>query len=235
MAIPFNSLRANQMNKQYLRHARTCIFILLILIGLQGCAVNLNSNKYTLSGSGTRPHGCHCAYTLFVAEPTASPGYDTDQLIYLKCPYTLKAYSQNQWIAPPHEMLTPLIAQNLRNTCFFRAVVTAPFAGEAQYRLETHLLKLQQEFFTPISRVRMVLHAIVIDNHCRHAIGDSVFTAVIPAPQNNPYSGVIAANKATEIILEKVAGFVICAIQAHPHQARMPSSKEGETKRGEHG
>lgn len=193
-----------------------CLICLMMLTGLYGCAVNINTNKYTLNSICIRPHGCSSCYTLFVAEPTAQPGYDTDQIIYVQCPFELKSYSRNQWVAPPHEMLTSLISQSLRNTCFFRAVVVAPFAGLSQYRLETRLIKLQQEFFCCPSRVRMILYAAVIDSNCRQVIGEKMFEVVVLAPKDNPYSGVIAANKATQIILEQVAGFVICTIQQHP-------------------
>lgn len=181
-----------------------------------GCAVNLNVNKYALNSICVHPHGGSCCYTLLVSEPTAQPGYDSDQIIYLKCPYELKAFSKNKWIAPPNEMLTSLISQSLRNTCFFRAVVTPPFSGESQYKLETRLMKLQHEFFFCPSRVRIILHAVLIDTNCHQAIGEKVFEVVVLAPKNNPYGGVIAANKAVRIILEQVAGFVICTIQQHP-------------------
>jgi cholesterol transport system auxiliary component len=178
--------------------------------------VNVNTNKYALSGVCIRPHGCCSRCTLFVAEPTAQAGFESDQMIYLECPYQPKAYSKNRWVAPPSEMLTSLIAQSLRNTCYFKAVVTAPFAGEAQYRIETRLIKLQQEFFCCPSRERMTLHAVLLENKCHQAICEKVFEVVIPAPKNNPYGGVVAANRATQIIMEQLANFVICSIQRQP-------------------
>jgi cholesterol transport system auxiliary component len=191
--------------------------ITLMIVSLYGCAVNTNVNKYVLNGIYKQSRWCFAScYTLFIAEPSVQPGYETDQMIYLINPYQPKAYAKNKWIAPPNEMLTSLIAQSLRNTHFFRAVVTAPFAGEAQYRLETRLLKLQQEFFCSPSQIRMVLHAVVIDNNCHQAIGERIFEAVVLAPQNNPYGGVIAANKATRLLLGQIANFVICLIRQHP-------------------
>jgi cholesterol transport system auxiliary component len=189
---------------------------LLVSVVLNGCAVNLNANKYALNGVCIKQHCCKSGATIFVMEPTVQPGYDTDQIIYMQCPYELKAYSRNRWIAPPHEMLTSLIEQSLRNTCFFKAVVTAPFAGQSNYRLETRLIKLQQEYFCCPSRVRMVLHVVLIETCCREIIAEKVFETVVIAPKNNPYSGVIAANKATQILLEQMSNFVVCNILAHP-------------------
>lgn len=169
-----------------------------------------------------RQHGCGSCYTLFVADTTAQAGYDSDQLIYTQCPYQLKAYSRNRWVAPPQEMLSTLIAQSMRNTCYFKAVVTAPYAGLNHFRLETKLVKLQQEFYECPSRVRMVLHAVLIETKCRETLGEKVFEVVVLAPQNNPYGGVIAANKATQIIMDQLAQFVICSIERHPAVLSIP-------------
>jgi|688.fasta_scaffold283090_2 cholesterol transport system auxiliary component len=190
--------------------------ILLLLMGIAGCAVNLNVNKYALNSIGVRSQCCGSCHTILVAEPTVQPGYESDQMIYLECPYELKSFSRNKWIAPPHEMLTSLISQSLRNTCFFRAVVTPPFSGETHYKLETKLMKLQHEFFHCPSRVHLVLHAVLVDTNSHQAIGEHVFDVLVLAPKNNPYGGVLAANKAVKIVLSQLADFVICTIQQNP-------------------
>lgn len=192
------------------------VIIFIVLFCLSGCAVNTNVNRYALNNACIRPQCCNCGFTLFVADTSAQPGYDTDQIIYLQCPYELKGFSRNRWVAPPNEMLTSLIAQSIRNTCYFKAVVTAPFAGQSHYRLETRLIKLQHEFFCCPSKVRMIIHATVIETCCREVIAQKVFEIVIPAPKNNPYGGVVAANFASNVLLDQISNFVICAIQRCP-------------------
>lgn len=192
------------------------VFVVLFVMLVSACAVNLNINRYALNSVCIRSNCFGSCYTLLVSEPTVQPGYDTDQIIYTDCPYLLKAYSRNRWVAPPHEMLTSLISQSLRNSCFFRAVVIPPFSGETHYKLETRLMKLQHEFLCRPSRVHVTLHAVVIDTSCHQAIGEKVFDIVVIAPKGNPYSGVLAANKAVKILLEQLTGFVICTIQQHP-------------------
>jgi cholesterol transport system auxiliary component len=192
------------------------VVTLVALFTLSGCAVNTNVNRYSINSSCVRQPCCGSPFTLFVANTTAQPGYDTDQMIYLQCAYELKAFSRNRWVAPPNEMVNPLIAQSLRNTCYFKAVVTAPFAGQSHYRLETKLVKLQQEFFCCPSLVRMVIQATLIETCCREVIGQKVFEVVMVAPKRNPYGGVIAANQATEILLRDIANFVVCSIEQRP-------------------
>lgn len=192
--------------------------VLLILISttLCGCAVKIDTNRYTLNSLYCSPQNYHSCYTLFVAEPIASSGFDSDQIVYVKCPHELSVYTRNRWVAPPNLMLLPLIAQSLRSTGYFKAVVSAPYVGDSQYRLETRLIRLQQEFFCCPSRVRMTLHVVLIDNHCHQVICEKVFEAIVPAPKNNPYSGVLAANKATQIILNRINYFVINSIDHCP-------------------
>lgn len=195
----------------------TRVFLFLLFFITAGCAVNLNTNHYILSGVSIRQwQSCSCGLTLLVAEPTAQEGYDNDQIVYMECPYQLKAYSQNRWVAPPHEMLKPLISQTLRNTGYFKAVANAPFVGETHYILQTRLLKLQHEFFCLPSSVHMTLQAILTDTSCHVIIAEKIFDVSVIAPKNNPYGGVLAANKATKITLNKLANFVIGAIQHHP-------------------
>ncbi len=188
----------------------------IVAVTLSGCAVDTCVNRYALNNLCIRQPCCGSCFTVFVADTTAAAGYDTDQIIYLKCPYELKAYSRNRWVAPPNEMLTSLVAQSLRNTCYFKAVTTAPYVGQSQYRIETKLLKLQHEFFCCPSQVRMVIQVVIIENCCREVIGEKVCEIVLPAPQNNPYGGVIAANHATSMLLNEIANFVICSIQRCP-------------------
>lgn len=193
------------------------LLIFYTVLFLNGCsAVNTNVNKYTLNGSCNVRQGCGSCCSILIAEPTAQPGYDTDQMIYMQCPYEIKSFSRNRWVAPPHAMLTNLIAQSFQNTGFFKAVVTAPHAGQNTFRLETRLMKFQHEFFCCPSRVRIVINATLIETCCRQTIAEKVFEVVVTSPRENPYGGVLAANQATRIILGQIAHFVICHIQHHP-------------------
>ena len=80
-----------------------------------------------------------------------------------------------------------------------------PFAGITNYRVDTQLLK----FMLPISRVRLAVQASLINNVNNRVIASRLFEVVIPAPANNPYSGVLAANKAAAIVSRRIAQFCI--------------------------
>jgi len=146
--------------------------------------------------------------TLLVSLPIASPGYQSSRMVYVDIPYKLKTYANNRWVASPAEMLMSLLARQLRSKGYFYAVVTPPFSGVGNYRLDTRLLVLQQEFLRPTSVVRLVMQASLVNNTTNRVLASKRFQVLVNAPENNPYSGVLATNKAANILSKRIARFV---------------------------
>ena len=147
--------------------------------------------------------------TILVTTPVASPGYESSRMIYVMIPYQLKSFANHRWVAPPANLLLPLMANRLRAAGYFHAVVTSPFSGAAHYQLNTQLLTLQQEFLQPESKVRLTIEATLINTVTGRVVASRVFESVVPAPENNPYAGVLATNQAAHNVLNKIAQFVI--------------------------
>lgn len=147
--------------------------------------------------------------TILITTPMASPGYASSAMIYEVIPYQLRAFADHRWVAPPADLLLPLMANRLRATHYFRAVVASPFSGVANYQLNTQLLILQQEFLQPQSVVRLTMEATLINVATGRVIASRVFESVVPAPDNNPYAGVLAANKAAHNVINQIARFAI--------------------------
>lgn len=196
------------------------IFLCLFAIFLSGCSLSpiktTYVSTYTITNHIKKSRGSHYTLshnTLFVIGPTASPGYGSSQMIYEITPYQLQSFSDHAWVAPPAELLLPLIANQLRATHYFYAVVTSPFAGGADYQLSTRLLMLQQEFLHPQSVVRLAMEATLINVITDHVVANRVFKTVVPCVENNPYAGVIATNKAAHIVVNQIAKFVVRSIR----------------------
>jgi len=147
--------------------------------------------------------------TILVSRPIANPGYTSNQIIYSKSPFQLRSYSQNRWTADPANMLMPLIAQSLKQSGYFKAVVEVPFAGLTDYRIDTRLLQLRQVFTKTGSHVQMQVKVDVLNDTSDKILGSKTFYANVPAPHNNYYGAVLASNKATAIILKNIARFTI--------------------------
>lgn len=167
---------------------------------------------FTLRAYSQLKFSRHSPKTLLVSAPTASPGYEGINLIYVKKPYQLQYFSHNQWVAPPAQMLSPLIVESLRRSQLFHAVVSSPFSGLTDYRLDVRLLKLQQEFIRKPSQVRLVVQVDLVNAMRNKILASHVFEFLEKAPSDNPYGGVIAANRAVGKLLDKSVRFVASVI-----------------------
>jgi len=146
---------------------------------------------------------------LAVSMPRARPGFDTPRMAYLRQPHELEYFAVNQWADAPSRMLGPLLVQTLDQTGNFKAIVLNPSVVSADLRLDTELVRLQQDFGTKPSRVRFTLRAQLIDVAGKRVIAARVFDETVNALQDDAYGGVIAANRAVQGVLIQLAEFCI--------------------------
>lgn len=144
---------------------------------------------------------------LEVPAPRARPGFDTPQMAYTQRANALEYFARHRWTDTPARMLAPLMAQALEQSGGFRAVVQAPSLAAANLRLETELVRLQQEFGARPSRVRLTVRAQLIDAGSRRVLASAEIDETEAAPSDDPYGGVIAANRALARVLERLAAF----------------------------
>jgi cholesterol transport system auxiliary component len=144
---------------------------------------------------------------LEVTAPRARPGFDTAQMAYTRRANTLEYFGKNRWVDAPANMLAPLLAQALGHSGSFRAVVQAPSLAAADLRLDTELVRLQQDFSVKPSRVQFTLRAQLIDVKDRRVLASADFDETEAAPSDDPYGGVTAANRALGRLLERLAKF----------------------------
>lgn len=172
-----------------------------------------HSSTYTLTDwpGASVPHkaAATTSKTLLVTTPLAAPGYESSRMVYVAVPYQLSAFGDHRWVAPPADLLLPLLANHIRRLGYFHAVAVAPFSGAATYQLNTHLLMLQQEFLQPQSKVRLTIEATVIQVATGNVLADRIFNVSEPAMENNPYAGVLATNKAAGVVTNQIAQFVV--------------------------
>jgi cholesterol transport system auxiliary component len=152
------------------------------------------------------------APTLLVAAPRSAAGFDTRNIVYLRQAHEIEAFAYSQWVDAPAQMLAPLIVKAIERTGAFSAVLRAPAAAAAELRLDTELIRLQQEFTVRPSRVRLTLRAALVDTASRRVVAWREFDASVESASEDPYGGVLAANEAARQVLAELAAF--CASQA---------------------
>lgn len=193
------------------------LFILLVASSvMSGCTLlspvqTGPSNTYLLSAvpANVTSHSQHSKTTLFVAVPLANPLYSTSSMMYSTYAYQIDSFVKSSWAATPSQMLQPLMVQTLQNTHHFRTVSSAVGVGQFDYMLTSQLVKFQQDFVNGRSVFRMTLQAQLIRSATNSIVASKQFVIVEPAPENNPYGGVVAANRAVDIMLRELAQFCL--------------------------
>lgn len=145
--------------------------------------------------------------TLAVATPGSAPGFDTAAIVYQRRPQQLEHFAAARWVEPPAQLLAPLIVDALQHSGAFAAVVPASAGARADLRLDTELLRLQQQFDTTPSRVRLTLRAVLVDVPRRRVVATGEFDRVVDAASDDPYGGVVAAQRAVQQVLGDLAAF----------------------------
>jgi cholesterol transport system auxiliary component len=140
--------------------------------------------------------------------PHAAAGFDSPRIIYLREPHKLEYFALSQWVEPPTRLLGPLLVTAIEQTGAFRAVVLVPGAASGELRLDTNLIRLQHEFLTRPSRVRLTLRATLVDDKTRRVLGWQEFEAIEIADSEDAYGGVLAANRAVQQVVDQLAGFL---------------------------
>ncbi|HEY0562217.1 MAG TPA: ABC-type transport auxiliary lipoprotein family protein [Methylophilus sp.] len=155
--------------------------------------------------------------TLIVHTPHAASGYQSRHMMYTRLAHQLEYYAQSEWVAPPAQMLAPLILQAMQASVAFSAVVMAPTHVVADYRLDTEMIRLQQDFTRQPSTVQLTVRVYLIHNATRKVVAVREFDEVATASSEDAYGGVIAANQVVHHFLEKLTAFS----QTHAVQAQL--------------
>jgi cholesterol transport system auxiliary component len=144
---------------------------------------------------------------LLVSAPRAGPGLDGPGMAYLKRPGQLQYFARSRWVEPPARLLGPLLARALERTGRFQAVTEVALGSRPDLRLESQVVRLQQEFTERPSRVRLTLRLELTDVAARRIVGVREFEAVEPAPTEDPAGGAAAAGTAVQRVLAEAAGW----------------------------
>ncbi len=145
--------------------------------------------------------------TLIVNPPQAFAGFDSPHIVYLRQAHKPERFAHSLWVDTPARMLTPLIANAVLDGGLIRAAVPPSAAAAGELRLDTEIVRPQQEFWGRPSRVRFTLRATLLDEATRRVLATREFDESVAAPSDDPYGGVIAANRAVGDALQALAEF----------------------------
>lgn len=146
--------------------------------------------------------------TLIISPPRAAAGFDSSRIIYIRQAHKMEYFAQSEWVDPPARMLGPLMASALEQSGAFRAVVLTPGSATGEFRLDTEITRLQQDFRPHPSRVNFVLRAYLVDEKTRQVVAWREFDQSLEAPSEDARGGVEAANRVVQQVLQELSAFV---------------------------
>lgn len=173
------------------------------------------TDQYRLSGYSHQVLRNHpTTHSILVNKPEAVAGYETNQMLYINKPYELTPFAHNAWVNPPAEMLFPLIVESLQTSGYFFAVASSPTAESTQYRIDTQLIELHQNFLVRPSVIELTVKVVLTDAPNNHVIASKMIKERVPCVKNTPYGGVMAANEATRRFTAELTRFVSHALSS---------------------
>lgn len=148
------------------------------------------------------------ALTLVISPVRAASGFDSQRIIYVREPHKLEYFAHSEWIDTPARMLGPLLVASIAQTGAFKAVVMTPGSAAGDLRLDTEIVRLQHNFQTQPSSVHFKLRTYLVDEKTRKVLAWREFDAEADAARDDPYAGVVAANRVVQTLLQEVSQFL---------------------------
>jgi cholesterol transport system auxiliary component len=190
--------------------------ISLSILMLSACSpvkIPVTSQYQLTDYSSQRVTGRPRPIAVWVTMPEAASGYQTEQMLYINKPFQLAAFVKNSWSNPPADMLYPLMVQSLQRTGFFHAIMSSVYSQGADYRLDTQLLSLNQNFLKKPSILEFSVKIVLTRVDDNKVIASKIISQQIPCPMDTPYGGVLAANKAVFRFTKLMSDFVMSHVR----------------------
>ena len=149
------------------------------------------------------------ALTLIISPVRAASGFDSQRIIYVREPHKLEYFSHSEWIDTPARMLGPLMVASIEQTGAYRAVVMTPGSAGGDLRLDTEIVRLQQDFQKKPSTVQFTLRVYLVEEKTRKVLAWRAFENQAVADSDDPRAGVAAANRAVQSVLEELSQFLV--------------------------
>lgn len=186
-------------------------FTYISLLSIVACAIKPQiTNQYKLSSySSKQLSKSNSPKSIFVSMPDAMPGYQSNEMLYSDKMFEVKPFVHNAWIASPAHMLLPLIVQSLQRSNYFRVVAASPDFVKTDYRLNTQLIELHQNFLTKPSKINLLAKCTLSQTATNRVIFSKIIKQEISCAEESPYGGVIAANIATVKFTAKLTALII--------------------------
>lgn len=142
---------------------------------------------------------------LRVSALRSAPGYGSERMVYVRQPHKIEFFAFHKWADTPANMLYNLLLSGLEKSGRFGLVTPANGGGEGTPRLEAELLRLRQHFSGRNSRLELSVRARLFNSE---RIVDVRLFQIEEDAGEDPESGVEAANRAGQRLVDQVIGWL---------------------------
>jgi cholesterol transport system auxiliary component len=155
------------------------------------------------------PKGRTRAAALLVLTPDSQATFETTRMAYMEMPHLIAYFSRHEWVAPPSQMLQPLLLKMLDRAHYFSTVMIPPYAGQYGYVLQIRIQELIQDFTSDPPLVRLALHVQLNSGMSDRVLASREITLHEAMRERTPMAGVEAANLAVAKALRQLAVFLL--------------------------
>ncbi len=188
--------------------------IILILLILSGCSpvTVTQTNTYvlkTIANNGAIYYQSSSSINLLVNEPIAPEWLSSTNMAYQTHPLQLNYFSKNAWADTPAHLLQGAIVQCLQQSGRFHAVMSAPFLGNYDQRLDIRIYDFSQDFTQQPSQFHIKVLALLINAKTQRVMTSRIINVSAPALINSPAGGVKAANVAVAKLNDALINMIV--------------------------
>jgi len=192
------------------------IVVIMALASLLSCSMPGSSAKtpkrfYTLQSTGIQPPAATPAkpcFSLRIEIPAAAPGLNTSRMAYSRESHRLEYFAYHEWVSPPSRMIASAMEKDLEDSGLFTVVLTGSPDIRTDWRLDSDLQILQQDFSSGESFVRLAIRINLVDLSDRVLMASKTFSYVESAEGQNAEAGAAAANRAVRTFLQDLTVFL---------------------------
>jgi cholesterol transport system auxiliary component len=201
-------------------HERICVRKLALVLlcglgtGLAGCLSfqDVPPREYyvldDLAKAGASRPASSAGRVLLVNPASASPFYDTQNLVFSRSPGQRAYYQFAGWTERPGRRLSELLMRRLDARGNFRAVAATTAGVKGDFVLNTRLEEFYHDTGANPGGVRIEVAAELIDNAGRTLVGRRRFAQSVPAAGENAQAAAAAFNRATAALLDEMSIWV---------------------------
>ncbi len=201
-------------------HERICVRKLALVLlcglgtGLAGCLSfqDVPPREYyvldDLAKAGAARPAAAAGRVLLVSAASASPFYDTQNLVFSRAPGQRAYYQFAGWTERPGRRLTELLKRRLEAGGSFKSVAATTAGVKGDLVLNTRLEEFYHDTGANPGSVRIEVSAELVDYAGRTIVAQGRFAQSVPAAGENAQAAVAAFNRATAALLDELSAWV---------------------------